>query len=78
MFGWSILFDILRSRLLDDEAEWVGDSKRALPRGQGERLVCPLMSRVAALSAPVFVVAQYDPTSSPPPNDTETSSTAAR
>lgn len=61
LFGWSILLDIVQARLVADGAEWVGDSERALPRGQGERLGCPLMRRVAAIGAPVLVVAQYDP-----------------
>jgi hypothetical protein len=61
LFGWSILADMVRSRLMHDQHEWFGDHARALPAGTGERLVCPLMKRLAALALPTLVVAQYDP-----------------
>ena len=61
LIGWSVLADILRGRLLDDQHEYFGDHERALPRGAGERLVCPLMKRLAGIGAPTLVVAQYDP-----------------
>ena len=35
-----------------------------LPRHEGEKLVCPLLARLAALGVPVLVVAEYDPLSS--------------
>lgn len=61
IFGWSILADVVRARLLYDQHEWFGDHVRALPQGMGERLVCPLMKRLAAIGVPTLVVAQYDP-----------------
>ncbi|MBX9942639.1 MAG: hypothetical protein K2Y40_01035 [Reyranella sp.] len=59
-FGWSALLDVVVSRLAYDRHEWRGESARALPRGMGERLACPLMARLAKLDAPILVVAQYD------------------
>jgi hypothetical protein len=61
LFGWSILADMVRSRLVHDQQEWFGDHARALPRGAGERLACPLMKRLAGLEIPTLVVAQYAP-----------------
>ncbi len=61
IFGWSILADVLRGRLLHDQHEWFGDHERALPLGTGDRMVCPLMKRLAAVGLPTLVVAQYDP-----------------
>jgi hypothetical protein len=45
----------------------MGQRERALPRGAGEKLVCPLMKRLAALRTPTLVVAQYDPRIWEPP-----------
>ncbi len=60
-FGWSVLADMVRSRVMEDQQEWFGDHARALPRGTGERLACPLMKRLAAVGIPTLVVAQYAP-----------------
>jgi hypothetical protein len=59
--GWSALVDMLRVRLVYDLPEYFGDHARALPRGAGEGLVCPLMQRLARLGVPTLVVAQYAP-----------------
>jgi hypothetical protein len=59
--GWSKLAEIVRVRLVYDESEYFGDHARALPRGAGETLVCPLMQRLARLAVPTLVVAQYAP-----------------
>jgi hypothetical protein len=59
-FGWSVLVDTILTRLHWPET-WPADSVRALPRGAGERMACPLMQRLAALSIPTLVVAQYEP-----------------
>ena len=32
-----------------------------MPRHAGDKLVCPLLKRLAALGVPVLVVAEYDP-----------------
>jgi hypothetical protein len=50
---------MLRVRLVYDLPEYFGDHARALPRGAGETLVCPLMQRLARLDVPTLVVAQY-------------------
>ncbi|MDP1837888.1 MAG: SGNH/GDSL hydrolase family protein [Reyranella sp.] len=58
-FGWSVLVDtVLRHK--GWQYEWAIDHVRALPRGTGERMACPLMRRLAALAVPTLVVAQYD------------------
>jgi hypothetical protein len=59
-FGWSVLIDTVLDRLRLRN-EWHTDVARALPSGEGERLACPLMRRVAALGVPTLVVAQYLP-----------------
>jgi hypothetical protein len=61
LLGWSYLLNAVETRVLLDRHEWIGDSVRALPRGSGETLVCPLMARLARLKVPVLVVAQYEP-----------------
>ena len=60
--GWSFLLDAVENRLFENRSEWLGDRERALPRGSGEGLVCPLMRRLASLGIPTLMVAQYDPT----------------
>jgi len=59
-FGWSVLLDTVLDRLRLRNA-WHADVERALPSGEGERLACPLMRRLAALGVPTLVVAQYLP-----------------
>ncbi len=61
LLGWSYLLHAVEVRVLEDRHEWIGDSVRALPRGSGEKLVCPLMARAGRLGVPVLVVAQYEP-----------------
>lgn len=61
LLGWSYLLGAVETRVLLDRHEWIGDSVRALPRGSGETLVCPLMARLARVGVPVLVVAQYEP-----------------
>lgn len=59
LFGWSIALDtFLRHR--GWQYEWSIDHHRVLPRGEGERLACPLMKRIAALGLPTLVVAEYN------------------
>ncbi|WP_421997002.1 hypothetical protein [Reyranella sp.] len=60
LLGWSVLFDTV-ARRLDAAEDWPYDSVRVLPPGTGERMACPLMARLAELSRPVLVIAQYDP-----------------
>ncbi len=60
LFGWSVLADtVLRHQ--GWQYEWTLDHARVLPRGEGERLACPLMARLAKLGLPTLVVAEYDP-----------------
>lgn len=61
LLGWSLLYGKIVTRLDGIETEPVGRRIRALPRGAGEALACPLMRRLAALEAPVMVVALYEP-----------------
>ena len=58
-FGWSALLGTTLQRIGWPE-DWPYDSVRVLPRGAGERMACPLMRRLSALSVPTLVVAQYD------------------
>lgn len=59
LFGWSVALDtFLRHR--GWQYEWSIDHHRVLPRGEGERLACPLMKRIAALGLPTLVVAEYN------------------
>jgi lysophospholipase L1-like esterase len=60
-FGWSVLLQTVIGRLSWHD-EWTSDHVRARPAGAGERLVCPLMSRLAQLGRPTLVVAQYEST----------------
>lgn len=60
MVGWSKLVDEVLVRL-NLRSAWHQDDVRAMPRGEGVRLSCPLMRRVAALGVPTLVVAQYLP-----------------
>ncbi len=59
LLGWSMLVDtILRHE--GWQFEWSSDHERVLPRGEGERMACPLMRRAAALGVPILVVAEYN------------------
>jgi len=60
LLGRSVLFDTVLEAL-GLRYDWYIDDERALPRHAGEKLVCPLLGRLAALGVPVLVVAQYDP-----------------
>jgi hypothetical protein len=57
--GWSMLVDTIVRRLGWQE-KWFAENVRALPKGDGERLACPLMGRIAALGIPTLVVAEYE------------------
>ncbi|SJZ61292.1 GDSL-like Lipase/Acylhydrolase family [Enhydrobacter aerosaccus] len=60
LFGWSMLVDtVLRHQ--GWQYEWALDHARVLPRGEGEKLACPLLDRLARLGLPGLVVAEYDP-----------------
>jgi hypothetical protein len=60
LFGWSVLVDtVLRHK--GWQYEWAIDHERVLPRGDGEKLACPLLKRLARLGVPTLVVASYDP-----------------
>ena len=60
LFGWSVLVDtVLRHK--GWQYEWAIDHERVLSRGEGERLACPLLKRLARLGVPTLVVASYDP-----------------
>jgi lysophospholipase L1-like esterase len=64
IFGYSVLVDTLL-RHKGWQYEWAVDHERVLARGEGERIACALMHRLAGLArtarAPALVVAQYDP-----------------
>jgi hypothetical protein len=59
-FGWSMLLDTVLKRVGWPE-DWPYDTERIMPHGDGQRMVCPLMKRLAALAIPVLVLVQYDP-----------------
>ena len=60
VLGYSLLVDtVLRHQ--GWQYEWALDHERAIPRGDGERLACLLLKRVATLGLPTLVVAEYDP-----------------
>ncbi len=60
LFGWSVLVDtVLKHK--GWQYEWAIDHERVLPRGDGEKLACPLLQRLARLGVPTLVVASYDP-----------------
>ena len=64
IFGYSVAVDtFLRHK--GWQYEWAVDHERVLPRGDGERIACALMQRLAGLArdarAPALIVAQYDP-----------------
>jgi lysophospholipase L1-like esterase len=59
--GWSLIAERLWPALDGVDDEPFGHRVRALLRGAGERLACPLVTRLAAIGAPVLLVAQYDP-----------------
>ncbi len=60
-FGWSVLLQTVIGRLSWHDM-WASDTVRARPAGDGERLVCPLMDRLAQIGMPTLVVAQYEST----------------
>jgi hypothetical protein len=64
IFGYSVAVDTFL-RLKGWQYEWAVDHERVLPRGEGERIACALMQRLARLArdakAPALVVAEYDP-----------------
>jgi hypothetical protein len=60
LLGRSVLFDTVLEAL-DLHYKWIIDDERALPPNEGEKLVCPLLKRLAGLGVPVLVVAEYDP-----------------
>jgi len=60
LFGWSVLVDtVLKHK--GWQYEWAIDHERILPRGEGEKLACPLLQRLKRLDLPTLVVASYDP-----------------
>ena len=60
LFGWSVLVDtVLKHK--GWQYEWAIDHERVLPRGEGEKLACPLLARLSRLGVPTLVVASYDP-----------------
>ena len=60
LFGRSLLVDTVLRRL-GWQYEWALDHVRVLSEAEGERQLCPLMRRLAALGLPTLVVAEYDP-----------------
>lgn len=60
LFGRSVLVDTLLRRF-GWQYEWALDHVRVLSEAEGERQLCPLMRRLAALGLPTLVVAEYDP-----------------
>jgi lysophospholipase L1-like esterase len=58
-FGWSALLELVLKRM-DWWVDWLADEKRATPRETAEKIVCPMMRRIAALGVPALVVAQYN------------------
>ena len=58
--GWSLVAEKI-VRAIGEVDWWYSDRRRALPSGAGERVACPLMRRLAHLSIPTLVVAQYPP-----------------
>ena len=60
LFGWSVLVDtVLKHK--GWQYEWAIDHDRVLPRGDGEKLACPLLERLARAGVTTLVVAAYDP-----------------
>ncbi len=60
LFGWSMLVDtVLKHK--GWQYEWAIDHERVLPRGDGEKLACPLLQRLSQLGVSTLVVASYDP-----------------
>jgi hypothetical protein len=58
LLGWSALADEVVRRL-GIQRGWYFDEIQAVPPGTGETIACLLMPRLAAIGAPVVVVAQY-------------------
>src|SRR5262249_21740171 len=59
LFGRLALADEIARRLVIQEG-WYYDEVQALPPGMGETIACLPMPRLASLSVPVVVLAQYD------------------
>ena len=59
LFGRSLLVNFVLLRL-GWQYEWVLDHERVLTAQEGERLLCPLMRRLADIGLPALVVAEYD------------------
>ncbi len=59
LLGWSVAFDSFL-QMKGWQYEWLTDHERVMARGEGEKLACPLMERLALLGMPIVVVAQYD------------------
>jgi len=55
VFGWSALLETIMRRT-GEAYEWQMAGVRALPRGAGETLACPLMQRLSRLGIPTLVV----------------------
>jgi lysophospholipase L1-like esterase len=60
LFGRSLLVNFVLMRLRW-QYEWMLDHERVLTAQEGERLLCPLMRRLADIGVPTLVVAVYDP-----------------
>ena len=60
VFGWSALLETIMRRT-GEAYEWQMAGVRALPRGAGETLACPLMQRLSRLGIPTLVVGLYAP-----------------
>jgi hypothetical protein len=58
LLGWSALADEVAKRLGIFQG-WYYDEVRAVPPGTGPTIACLLMPKLAALGAPVVVMAQY-------------------
>ena len=59
--GWSVVVNTLRNHLVKEQEVYFGDHLRAMPEGDGEKVACALMQRLAGLKVPTLVVAQYSP-----------------
>lgn len=58
MLGWSVMVDGIVRRL-GWQQEWYYEAVSILPAGEGEKLACPLMQRLARIGVPTLVVAQF-------------------
>ena len=59
LFGWSVLVDTVLTHQ-GWQYEWSIDHERVQPRGEGQKLACPLVRRIADLHVPTLVVAEYN------------------